>query len=467
MHFHFTQLLALNVALSCSHLHAEVKANTLFTDGAVLQHGQKIPVWGSANNGEKVTVEFAGQKISTLAQGGKWKLELSPVEAGGPFTMKISGDNITVLKDLLVGEVWVASGQSNMQWRVNESFQPELVKTKAHFPQIRMITVKRTFSQQAMDEVQGSWQKATPETVGDFSAVAYHFARHIHENLNVPVGIISSSWGGTPAEAWTRSEVFGKFPELSEYLNPSSLSSENPQLKILDHQMPSVLYNAMISPLIPYPIKGVIWYQGESNAKKAKQYETLFPAMIADWRGQWGLGDFPFLYVQIAPFKGIIPEIREAQLKTLGRSKNTAMVVSTDYGDANDIHPKQKEPIGQRLSLAARALAYGQEIEYSGPLFDSMELEKNKINISFKHVGEGLTSKDGDLKGFSIAGEDGNFIPAVAKIKGDKVEVFSKGIRKPKAVRYGWSNVPDGNLYNKVGLPASPFRASSNEILPQ
>jgi len=214
----------------------------------------------------------------------------------------------------------------------------------------------------------------------------------------------------------------------------------------------------MIAPVVPYGMKGVIWYQGESNAQKSKEYQTLFPAMIADWRAKWNIGDFPFLYVQIAPFKGQPPEIREAQLLTLDQSKNTAMAVTTDFGDANDIHPKQKQPVGHRLSLAARALAYGEKIEYSGPLFESMKTQRGKAAISFSHTGGGLVAKDGELKGFTIAGADGKFVPAKAEIQGNNVIVSAEGVNSPKAVRYGWENVPDVNLFNKEGLPASPFR---------
>jgi sialate O-acetylesterase len=214
----------------------------------------------------------------------------------------------------------------------------------------------------------------------------------------------------------------------------------------------------MLAPVIPYAIKGAIWYQGESNAKQSKQYRTLFPAMIADWRGRWKQGDFPFFFVQIAPFNGQPPEIREAQLLTLAKVKNTAMAVTTDVGNATDIHPTRKEPVGQRLALAARALTYGEKIEYSGPLYDSMAAKDGKIVLNFKHVGSGLIAKDGELKGFTIAGEDKQFVPAQAKIQGSTVIVSAEGVTAPKAVRYGWANVPDVNLFNQDDLPASPFR---------
>ena len=444
--------------MSSGLLHAEVKPNILFTDGAVLQRGQNVPVWGTANDGEKVTVEIAGQTATTTAQGGKWKVELKPLEAGGPFSMKISGDNEVKVNNLLVGEVWVASGQSNMEWTLNASFQPEVEKPKANFPQIRMITAKKVASLTPLDEVQGKWQECSPETVGGFSAVAYYFARDLHAKLGVPVGIISTSWGGTPAQAWTSAEGFEGQPELKGYADQIKAAAEKPPEKGPGPHFPGALYNAMIAPVIPYGMKGVIWYQGESNAGQSKQYQTLFPAMIADWRTKWKLGDFPFLFVQIAPFKGQPPEIREAQFLTLAKSRNTAMAVTTDYGDANDIHPKKKEPVGNRLSLAARALAYGEKLVYSGPLYQEMKAAGDKAWISFSHLGGGLVAKDGDLKGFTIAGADGKFVPAKAEIKGDKVIVSAEGVADPKAVRYGWENVPDVNLFNKEGLPASPFR---------
>lgn len=453
-----TCLLLLGATLSSGILQAEVKPNVLFSDGAVLQRGQNIPVWGTAKEGEKVTVELAGQTATTTAKGGKWKLELKPLEAGGPFSMKISGDNEVTVNNLLVGEVWVASGQSNMEWTLNQAFQPEVEKPKANFPEIRMITAKKAASLQPLDQIEGSWQVCSPETVGNFSAVAYYFARDLHAKLGVPVGIISTSWGGTPAQAWTSAEGFEGQPELKGYADQLKAAAEKPPENGPGPHFPSALYNAMIAPVVPYGMKGVIWYQGESNAGQSKQYQTLFPAMIADWRTKWKLGDFPFLFVQIAPFNGQPPEIREAQFLTLAKSKNTAMAVITDYGDAKDIHPKQKEPVGNRLSLAARALAYGEKIVYSGPLYKEMKVAGSEVAISFDHTGGGLVAKDGDLKGFTIAGADGKFVPAKAVIKGDAVVVSAEGVIDPKAVRYGWINVPDVNLFNKDGLPASPFR---------
>jgi len=449
-------------AVSGGFLHAEVKPNPLFTDGAVLQQGQAIPVWGTAADGEEVTVEIAGQKASTTAKDGKWRVDLKPLEVGKPLTMTISGENTVKVENLLVGEVWVCSGQSNMEWKQKATESAEEERTKAKYPKIRMFTVKRTTSPVPLTEPIGRWIECSPETVGDFSAVGYYFARALYEKIDMPVGMIHSSWGGTPAQAWTSIEGFEGHDELKGYAAQSKANAEKfadtPPEKPLGSGVPSSLFNGMLAPVIPYAIKGVIWYQGESNARNSKQYRTLFPAMIADWRTKWKQGPFPFFFVQIAPYKGQPPEIREAQLLTLAKSENTAMAVTTDVGNANDIHPKKKKPVGERLALAARALTYGEDIEYSGPLYQSMKVVGDKVGLTFSHIGGGLVAKDGDLKGFTIAGADGKFVPADAEIKGDMVVISAAGVKDPKAVRYGWENVPDVNLFNKEGLPASPFR---------
>lgn len=503
-------------------LSAEVTPNPLFSDGAVLQRGQDVPVWGTARDGEKVTVELGSQKLTTTAKDGKWRVDLKPLTAGGPFTMTLTGDNTVTVKNLLVGEVWICSGQSNMSFTFNASATAAVDTPKANFPKIRMFTVDRIPSLTPVTEREGSWIEASPETVGKFSAVGYYFALDLYQKIGIPVGMINTSWGGTPAQAWTSIDGFGNAPELQEYVvqakkalatqqvDPATLKTEvdeyNTAKKAWDENVgnaymetlkqwrkanaiakkegkalppkptpsspapaapansgsnphfPTTLYNGMVAPLIPYAIKGVIWYQGESNANNSKQYRTLFPAMIADWRTKWKLGDFPFLFVQIAPFNGQPPEIREAQFLTLSKSKNTAMTVITDLGNATNIHPTKKAPVGARLALAARALAYGEKIEYSGPLYQSMKAQGDKVILSFTHEGSGLVAQDGELKGFTIAGADGKFIPAKAEIQGENVIVSAAGVASPKAVRYGWANVPDVNLFNKEGIPASPFR---------
>ncbi len=514
-------LLAL-VALSTGTLCAEVKPNTLFSNGAILQRGQKIPVWGTARDGEKITVDFQGQKVSTTAVAGKWSVQLDPLTAGGPFTMTLTGDNTVTIKDLLVGEVWLASGQSNMNMTLAQLPTLNEEAAKANYPQIRTFKVKVNVSVAPCNEAVGNWMSCSPETAKDFSAVGYYFARDLHRQFGVPVGIIHSALGATPAESWTSLEGLESQPELKDHADavkrkiasydadvaaypaklaehqaklaewtatvgkeheeklkawneavakakaagetppkqprPSSRRPNDPHPPEGPPTSPTVLYNGMIHPLIPYGIKGVIWYQGESNRDKSVQYRTLFPAMINDWRARWKQGDIPFLYVQVAPWSGMTPEIREAQFLTLGKVKNTAMTVITDIGDAEDIHPRKKEPVGQRLALAARALAYGENIEYSGPLYNSMKSQNGKIILHFKHVGTGLIAKDGPLKGFTIAGKDKKFVPAQAEIQGSTISVSADGIIDPQAVRYGWANVPDVNLFNQEGLPASPFR---------
>jgi sialate O-acetylesterase len=509
-------------AVSSSFLHAEVKPNPLFTDGAVLQRGQAVPVWGTARDGEKVSVSIGGQTLTTTAAGGMWRVELKPLTAGGPFTLTIAGENTVTVNNVLVGEVWVCSGQSNMEWPFNKAANAEEERPKALYPKIRMFTVEKTVSIKPLAEAKGSWVECAPESVGGFSAVGYFFARDLYQKLGIPVGMIHTSWGGTPAQAWTSIEGLGEDPELKGHADAAKFALENysaataaypakldefnvaksawdeavgkshqEALKVWNeqtakakeagqplppkpvpaspqpvapigpdgnHNSETTLSNGMLNPIIPYAIKGAIWYQGESNAKQARLYRTLFPAMIADWRTRWNQGNFPFLFVQIAPYNAQPPEIREAQFLTLGKSENTAMAVTTDVGNAKDIHPTRKEPVGQRLALAARALAYGEKIEYSGPLYQSMAAKGNKVAIGFTHTGGGLVAKDGDLKGFTIAGADGRFVPAEAVIEGSNVIVSAEGVAEPKAVRYGWENVPDVNLFNQEGLPASPFR---------
>lgn len=488
-------------------LRAEIRPNPLFTDNAVLQQGMPIPVWGTAAIGEKVTVKFAGQKVSTTATDGSWNVRLQSMKADpNPASMTISGaTNAVTLTNLLVGEVWICSGQSNMERQLGpRSGQQPLVNweaeaASANHPLLRHFLVKQTISTNPLSEVSGSWQLCTPQTVTNFTAVGYYFGRDLQKDLKVPVGLLHVSWGGTPAETWTRWEAMETNPVLQPILQrysndistyPARLAkyqADEPRLKeeytnavakslaeakpkprppvpprdpLKTQNSPARLFNGMLYPVIPYAMRGVIWYQGESNNGRAKEYRDLFPAMIADWRGLWGEGSFPFLFVQIAPYKGQSPEIREAQFLTLARSTNTAMAVITDHGDANDIHPVEKEPVGQRLELAARALAYGEGIEYSGPLFQKADFQGTNAIISFTHLGKGLVAKDGDLRGFEIAAADGNFMPATALIKGSNVVVAAPGVTAPTAVRYGWTNVPDVNLFNSEGLPASPFRSN-------
>ncbi|HOJ34826.1 MAG TPA: sialate O-acetylesterase [Candidatus Hydrogenedentes bacterium] len=637
-----------------------VRLPALFTDNMVLQRDMKVPVWGWADPSGKVTVELGKQRVACLVgEDGKWVVHLRPMPAGGPYELKVIGAETITLKDVLIGDVWICSGQSNMQWPVKFGDAGVLNRDEevanANYPNIRLFSVplKRAFEPKENLEGAEPWKVCSPETVGPFSAVAYFFGRELHKHLNVPIGLIQTAWGGTVAEAWTSEASLRTIPDFvpqidklkeevrqgeariqqvtqqyqeqfkawfqtldekdpgyangqavwasaklktadwakvtipdsscfkdfdgtgwfrktvtiptawagksltlslgpindldrvwfngvqvgettygtpwrnprvygvpAELVKPGnavitvrvldiggsggllgkaeqltlsvaggesiSLAGEwlyhagldlktvpplpqRPALIENNPNLPSVLYNAMIAPLIPYGIRGAIWYQGESNANRAYQYRTLFPTLITDWRKQWGQGDFPFLFVQLANFQEVKPEpgddawaeLREAQTMTLSLP-NTGMAVTIDIGEANDIHPQNKQDVGKRLALAARHVAYGEELDYSGPLYKSMQVEGSSIRLYFDHVDGGLTTPNGEpLKGFAIAGEDKKFVWADAKIDGDTVVVSSPSVPNPVAVRYAWAINPVCNLYNRAGLPASPFRTDS------
>jgi sialate O-acetylesterase len=480
---------------------ADVKPHALISDGMVLQQGRKVALWGTAADGEAVRVKLQGKEASTQAKGGRWLVHLDGLEAGGPFEMTIRGQNEITFKSVFVGEVWLASGQSNMEWPVRASADAEKVIASSKNPKIRLFTVPKTVATAPRRGVQGTWQECGPDTVASFSAVAYFFGRDLQKARNVPVGVIHTSWGGTPAEAWTSRQaltaepalkgmvdalerVKAEFPEtIDKYV--AALQSykdavgkaraegkeipdlpQAPAIPGKNPWAPSGLYNAMIAPLVPYTARGAIWYQGESNAGRAYQYRTLFPAMIRDWRRAWNEEDFPFLFVQLAPFMEIKPEpqespwaeLREAQLLTLKAVPKTGMAVITDVGDERDIHPRWKEPVGARLALAARGIAYGEKVVYSGPVYKGMKVDDGRVVLSFDHVGAGLVARGGPLVGFTVAGEDRKFVKAQAEIHEGQVVVWNPDVPRPVAVRFGWANYPVVNLWNKEGLPASPFR---------
>ena len=486
---------------------AAVEPHPLFTDGAVLQRDMSVPVWGTSKEGEKVTVKFNGQEKSTTAKEGRWQVVLDKMPAGGPFELSISGDNQVAIKDVMVGEVWIASGQSNMQWAVSQSAGAQEAIANAANPYIRLFTVPRQATPEPQSTVAAKWEPCNSQTLPGFSAVAYYFGRDVQKKLGVAVGLINTSYGGTPAEAWTsrasllasptlkymveaRDAAIANYPAAKEQYAKALAEWEKAAAKAKDAgekapnkpnppadpstspHSPSGLYNAMIHPLLPFAFRGAIWYQGESNAGRAWEYRTLFPAMISDWRQVWHKEDFPFLFVQLAPFMKITKEpgdsawaeLRDAQLFTTRALPNTAMAVITDVGEENDIHPQKKQPVGERLALAALALAYGQSVEYSGPDASGVELKGPQAVVKFKHLGGGLTAKDAqgnptkELTGFTLAGDDKKFVNATAKIEGDTVVVSAPGVNKAAAVRYGWANFPLGNLWNEAGLPASPFR---------
>lgn len=476
---------------------AEVKPNGLFGDGAVLQQKIKVPVWGTARDGEKVSVKFQGQEVVTVAKDGRWSVTLKPLKAGGPFAMTITGDNTITFTNVLVGEVWLCSGQSNMGFKLNRAENAADAIAAASDSQLRLYSVPHEAMDVPQTDVAGKWDESAPNTAANFSAVAYFFGKHLRETLRVPIGLIDSSVGGTPAEAWVSRDTLERDPELKKILELQAERVKNfdPAKAKAEHEAglaryrqavtkanaedktppaaplyiddptrsskrPASLYNAMIAPLQPFAIAGAIWYQGESNAGRADQYKTLFPALIQSWRAQWG--EFPFLFVQIAPYQGTRHEIRDAQLWTWQHVPRTAMVGTLDIGEAKNIHPVKKEPVGERLALAARAVAYGEQVEFSGPVFAGMKIKGNRVEIQFTHAQSGLMATGGALKGFTVAGADGKFVPAEAVIQGEHVVVSAAAVAKPVAVRYGWEKVPDVNLFNREGLPACPFRTDAN-----
>jgi len=637
-----------------SSAHAEVRVPAIIGDNMVLQADMKIRVWGKASPGERVAVSFNSKNAQTTAdQQGHWQTFIGPFKAGGPFELSIRGSNTFTFKNVLVGEVWICTGQSNMEWPLVNAKGGAEVMAQANYPEIRLFTVQKITSASPLEDVKGRWVVTTPESVGQFSAVGYFFGRELYERLRIPIGLIHTSWGGTPAEAWTSYDALASMPELKpiidryqeslkalpqrqqdyeralaqweekniyadpgnkgetlgyadpwlntaewqkmnlpqyfetaglnidgavwfrkeievpeewvgkdlvlnltaiddydttyfngikvgaigketpdsygtprRYTIPGSLvhagrnvaavrvfdsggnggfagagemslslpgAKENERINLAgawdykvelrlepkrpdwgsrpqapgpsNQNSPSVLYNAMIAPLTPYAIRGAIWYQGESNAGRAYQYRTLFPAMIRDWRRAWAEADFPFYYVQLAnwqpvkaqPDESEWAELREAQTMTL-REPHTGMAVIIDIGDANDIHPRNKLDVGHRLAVWALVDTYRQKLEMSGPLFASYSIAGDKVVLRFKHSTGLHTADGGPPKGFAIAGADRKFYWADARIDGDTIAVSNKNVLKPVAVRYAWADNPVTNLYNGANLPASPFR---------
>jgi sialate O-acetylesterase len=447
---------------------ADIKLPALFSDGLVLQHGESLPLWGTASPEEMIrfSYEAKGERqgvVGTLQgnadiladKNGNWRINqvIKDVLPGGPYTFTFKGKNNTiVLKEVYIGEVWVCSGQSNMEMALNGCEGAAVAKAASKNPKIRLFTVAPKASATPETEVSGKWVECGPDTVGSFSAVAYYFGRDLQQALDVPVGLIHSSVGGTASEEWTSLKTL--------QANPKHLGKHPNQGK---------LYNGMIAPLMPYAIRGVIWYQGESNAGRAELYREAFPLLIQNWREDWKQGDFPFLFVQLAPFQKIEQQpsdqgwarLRDAQLETTRKVKNTGMAVITDVGDEENIHPKKKGPVGARLALLARATVYGEKIEANGPTYDNLQIDGNKAILTFSHVGQGLALRGDKLTGFTLAGADGQFQSATAEIKGDQVVVTCDKVKEPKAVRFGWANYPVVNLWNKDGLPASPFRTDN------
>lgn len=492
---------------------AAVRPNGLFCDNAVLQRDTEVPVWGSADPDEEVTVLFRGVAVGTNAgKDGKWAIKLPPQKAGGPDELTIRGKNTVVLKNVLVGEVWICSGQSNMEWSLRQVAGRDRPIPAAADEQLRLFRIRKvaTPKPRATVPVAVPWQVCNPESAENFSAVGYYFGRDLRAALGVPVGLIQTAWGGTPAQAWTSREALSTAPPLRHYVERLQRATERWESGQVDDEheaalaayrasadkakaekkpVPSApnepqdprrspgsaatLFNGMIAPLVPYAFRGVIWYQGEANGSQGYEYRTLFPAMITDWRARWGRGDFPFLCVQLAPWEAgnadgpNWAELRDAQRFATKSLPNVGMAVITDVGDLKDIHPKRKEPVGARLALLARKIANGQNLVAEGPSFKSMVVDGSNAVIAFDSVGAGLDSRGGPLTGFSISGDGHNFVPARAEIRGATVVVHADGITKPVAVRYGWKNFPVVNLFNKEGLPASPFRTDDFPLTSQ
>jgi sialate O-acetylesterase len=496
---------------------ADIQMPAIFGSHMVLQQGIKVPIWGMADSGEKVTVSFGDQTVTTVAgTDRRWMVALTPMSAStAGRTLTVKAKKIIRFEDVLVGEVWVCSGQSNMELQPGWTENGGQEIKAANFPGMRMIAIPKVTARtpqwsfdgnQTPEDYDGQWAACTPDVMKNFSAVAYFFGRRLHRRLDVPIGLIGAYWSGTPAQAWTSQKALEPDPRLKSYLtNWDEYTSQYPRVKadyavkeavakakgkslsvwfdpvpqdpVTSAGRPANLFNGLIAPLIPFAIRGAIWYQGEGNAGNpddAALYHQLFSTMISDWRTCWGQGDFPFLFVQLCAIGKRQDEpvetssswaiLRESQLKTLALP-NTGMAVIFDTDPTGYLHPVNKRPVGERLALAALKTAYGKDLEDSGPVFDALEIQGNEIVLRFKHVGAGLVSKSGDaLKGFGVAGKDQKFVSADAKIMGDTVVVSSPQVKAPVAARYAWANNPQASLYNQAGLPASPFRTDNWEL---
>jgi len=484
---------------------ADVKPNQLFSDHAVLQSGMLVPVWGTADPDERVVVTLGKQKKSTIAAvDGRWMVKLGKMAPGGPFTMTISGKNTIVVNDVLVGEDWIGSGQSNMAFTVSKkaaSFAGMLDEDKeiaaTNYPQLRIFMAVTNKTYEPQTEIKGEWKIAAPENAPAFSAVAYLFGRDLNQALKEPIGMIVVAFGASTAESWISRPVISgdqlmkpmldHFDDLYKFYesHPNATTDQAPPSPqtinsrpgkpgplrdpVQDQHQPTVLYNGMLHPIIPFALRGVIWYQGESivgGKAGVALYPHVMEALVKDWRAEWGEGNFPFYCVQLPPLKNASnnPMVREGQAKLLSLP-NTGMAVTLDVGDPTNVHPKDKEPVGDRLSRVALAKVYGKKIEFSGPVYAGMKVEGSEIIVSFTHA-DGLAGKGGPLQWFQVAGADGVYVDAMAKVQDKTVVAYSDQVAAPVSVRYGWDNYPQGaNLVNSAGLPAAPFRSDSQDAL--
>jgi sialate O-acetylesterase len=481
-------------------LPAQVVLPTILTSHMVVQRDLPVHVWGMATPGQGVTVTFRGETRMTQAGAlGRWSLYLKPGAAGGPFQLSVKGEPAAAsaaseqpitLDDILVGDIWVASGQSNMEFEMHKAATAAEDLPHAANSQIRLLMIKKRSSDAAQDDADTEgWTVSTPDTAKDFSAVGWYFAREIVQREHVPVGVIDATWGGTIAESWVRLTALGEDASLAPlFVSRGKMTDQDADARLAEKEEqrvreeakaqgkpipdfhwhpplaswgPGLLWNGMIAPLTQLPIRGAIWYQGESNSALARVnlYDRIMRTLIEDWRRQWGVGDFPFLYTQISNFTSTPAEdwasLRQQQVRTLGL-RNTAMAVTIDIGNPVDVHPTDKVDVGMRLARAARALNYGEAVEYSGPMFRQATPEGAAIRVWFDHA-KGLMAKGGEVTGLEVAAADGKFVPASATIDGATIVVTSPSVPAPVFVRYGWANSPQCNLFNGEGLPASPF----------
>ncbi len=481
-----------------------------FSENMVLQRNASVTLWGEAQPKDEVTLTLQGQTVKAKAdKNGRWEAQLNKLTAGGPFTLNVATQRVAEkLDNVFVGEVWLAGGQSNMAFRLDQNHDAERHIAEANNPNIKFMMVPYVYykGMKVKDSLM-VWRDATTEKVGVMSAAGYFFAKKLQAELGVPVGIVCCYKGGTPAEAWmTRASlesnpnfvpILTKYQKILDNLGEAGIEKEwndyNTALREFkaaekrgekdikrpvepmgpyNPKRPVGLYDNMLSRITPYTFAGVIWYQGEANAPRAEQYQTLFPALINLWRKDFRNPNLPFLFVQLANYDHPNytgpnwAELREAQLLTWQTVKNTAMAVSIDVGEKNDIHPTYKEPVGVRLADAALATVYGQKIEYSGPVYKNIIIKDNTVSVDFTHIGKGLTTHNNEqLQGFTICGSDKKFVPAQAVIEGSQVMVRAESVSKPVAVRYGWSNWTDANLYNADGFPATPFRTDNFDLI--
>ncbi len=450
---------------------AQVTLPSIFSDNMVFQQNFNAPVWGWGQPGEVVVAIGSWNDLpseSATNKDGKWMLNLQTPEAGGPYFVTINEDTI---HNVMIGEVWICSGQSNMQWALEQTENAENEIENSDFPDIRLFYVARDNADEPSKDCYGNWVECNPESAKTFSAVAYYFGKVLHTELNIPVGLIHVSWGGSTAQAWVNYNILQSTPEGRYYIEKykENIAKIAPGINPRNHQSPSGLYNAMLKPLIPFSIKGAIWYQGESNTGEHFMYKNLKRTMITNWRNEWKQGDFPFYFVQLAPFdyqQDIIgAALRDEQRKAL-EIPNTGMAVTMDIGNPDDIHPVNKEDVGKRLSLCALAKTYGKkDLVYSGPLYKSFKKEGKKIRLNFDHTGSGLMCNGDKLTHFTISGEDRKFYPANARIEKNTIVVSSENVKSPVAVRYAFNNGDEPNLFNEVGLPASTFRTDNWKII--